>query len=924
MSLSKVIVKVIVLEQTMHRSLKFLLHLNVLFAAVCISSVNAAEEPSPAFSRKQQQFFAQQVQPLLKKKCLGCHGDGDKLESEFDMRSRAAVIEGGEIGPGAVPGQPDDSPIYQAVLRTVDLVMPPKERNKLSAAEIEILRQWIEMGMPWTDPTAAASGEDWSNQDGIVIQTSGGLDPSWTNRRYKPEDVWAYFPVKEVEPPSVTQLADDAAREGEAPAEPLHPIDAFVLRKLSEANLSPAPPATPRHWLRRATFDLTGLPPTPEEIAAFEARLTAPQREARKEDVRRSPTALPAGSRLNNAAIESAIDRLLASPHYGERMAQHWLDVVRYADTSGFSNDWERPHAWRYRDYVIRSFNEDKPYDRFVIEQIAGDELDASDSELRIAVGFLRMGPWEHTGMSVAAITRQQFLDDVTDSVGLTFLGQGMSCCKCHDHKFDPLPTRDYYRLQAVFATTQFDEPKTPFLPGESRPDAQRRAREIDQLANADDWMKVTSEKLDSAGRVRKKRNQYMKYAQQRFQPVAFSVRSGGGQKVQILKGGSLESPGETVQAGVLSAVQFAGGDEADEGSTQDSNDVPMSSDGRRLALARWIADERNPLTSRVIVNRVWQMHFGTGLVATPNGFGKMGARPSHPKLLDWLAGWFVENGWSIKKLHRLIMTSQTYQRSAHHPEMEKVRQADPKNQLLSYFPPRRLTAEEMRDAMLAVSGELNREMGGPGVFPEINWEVALQPRHIMGSVAPSYQPSPQKKDRDRRTIYAFRCRTLANPMLQVLNRPGPDTSCERRDETTVTPQVFALFNSENVHARALALAQRLMKSNDDGHRRIVRAFRLLFGRPPSDGELAACRAHVAKMTTHHEQNPALKRELPVMVEREMVDEQTGRPFRWEEKLHWLQDYERDLMPWEVEAETRALAEVCLVLLNSNEFAYVY
>ncbi len=391
---------------------------------------------------------------------------------------------------------------------------------------------------------------------------------------------------------------------------------------------------------------------------------------------------------------------------------------------------------------------------------------------------------------------------------------------------------------------------------------------------------------------------------------------------MNILAGGSLERAGEEVSPGILSAVRFGTPRGIPHESSGRSGDLPH--DGGRLELAEWIADERNPLTSRVIVNRAWQMHFGTGLVATSSNFGKMGARPSHPELLDWLAGWFVENGWSIKKLHKLIMTSEAYRRSSHHPNMEQIAEVDPKNQLLSYFPPRRLTAEEIRDAMLSISGELNPELGGPGVFPEINWEVAMQPRHIMGSIAPAYQPSPRKKDRHRRTIYAFRIRTLANPMLDVLNRPGPDISCERRDETTVTPQVFALFNGESVHTRAVALAKRLEGMSDDVDGRIRAAFGLVYGRPPSDKELAACRAHLEKMTAHHREHPPARRELPTVVEREMIDEQTGKPFRWQEKLHWLLDYERDQMPWEVTPQTRGLAELCLVLLNSNEFVYVY
>jgi len=842
-------------------------------------------------SAQQRQFFFAEVQPLLKNKCFGCHGDGDELESGFDMRSRESILAGGDIGPGAVPGEPEESPIYQAVLRTGDLIMPPKERNALTDEEVAVVKRWVEMGLPWVEGEATSG--DWDAADGMVVKTSGGLDEAWTSRRYSPEDLWAYQPVADVDVP---QIGVD------------HPIDAFLERELSEERITPAPAAEPRIWLRRITFDLTGLPPTPEEAAVFESQIADWKKKNPQSTVR-----------IPQSVREATIDRLLSSKHYGERMAQHWLDVARYADTAGFANDWERPHAWRYRDYVIRSFNDDKPYDRFIVEQIAGDELPGDDPEMKIAVGFLRMGPWEQTAMSVAAVTRQLFLDDVTNSVGVTFLGQGMSCCKCHDHKFDPLPTRDYYRMQAVFASTEFAEPPTPFLEEENTDNFDRRAAEVAVLADADDWMNILGERLNSAGRLRKKRDRYMDYAKARFKPQSLSVESRSGQRVHILTGGSLESPGEAVTPGVLSAVRF------DDGPAEPEDwDITQEVKGRRLELAKWIAHNDNPLTARVMVNRVWQMHFGTGLVATPNNFGKMGADPTHPELLDWLARWLTRNGWSIKKLHRLILTSDAYARASSHPNMPEVREKDPKNQLLAYFPPRRLTAEEIRDGMLAVTGELNREMGGPPIYPQINWEVALQPRHIMGGVAPAYQPSPVKADRDRRTIYASVCRTLRDPMLEVFNRPGPDTSCERRDETTVTPQVFALLNSENVHARALALALRLEEERDDADGRIERAFELLFTRAPSETELAACREHIAKMTEHHRNNPPPKRELPTTVAREMVDEQTGKLFKWEEKLHWLLDYERDPAPWEVPAQTRGLAELCLVLLNSNEFVYVY
>jgi len=322
-----------------------------------------------------------------------------------------------------------------------------------------------------------------------------------------------------------------------------------------------------------------------------------------------------------------------------------------------------------------------------------------------------------------------------------------------------------------------------------------------------------------------------------------------------------------------------------------------------------------------VIVNRVWQHHFGgKGIVATPNNFGKMGKRPTHAELLDWLAGWFVENGWSIKKLHRLLMTSEAYRRSGAPPDLEKFARLDPGNDLLSVYPPRRLAAEEIRDAMLAVSGELRPDRGGPGVFPEINWEVALQPRHVMGGPAPAYQPSPRPEERHRRTLYAYRTRTLADPMLEVFNRPGTEISCERRDETTVTPQAFALFNGQFAHDRALALAARATKAGGDA---IEFVFRAAYGRAPAPEELEACRRHRETMTRLHQAHPPVRVEVPIKVRREMIEEFTGEIVRWDEDLDLMKNYVRDLKPWDVEPSTRALAEVCLVLFNSNEFLYL-
>lgn len=891
--------------------------------------------------------LAGEVRALFKDKCLSCHGDDtQKIKGDYDMRTREGTLKGGESGEVAVaPGQPDKSPLLQAVMRMdKDFAMPPKENDKLSPEQVELVRKWIAAGAEWSEVVVAKSGgEKWDAADGVTVATSGGRSDDWTNRRYKTEDIWAYQPIKRTTAPEVKEKTSNA-------------IDAFMLEKLAAKNIEGfAPEADQRTLIRRATFDLTGLPPTPAEIEDF-----------LKDE---SPN-----------AFGKVLTRLLQSPRFGEQQARHWLDVVRYADTNGFSNDFERPNAWRYRDYVIRSFNADKPFDRFAVEQIAGDEFEPENPEMQIAVGFLRAGPWEHTGMTVAAITRQQFLDDVTHAVGVTFLGQGLRCAQCHDHKFDPVPTKDYYRIQAVFAPTQFAERAVPFLPVENTRGlesakapvearlalivqrqealkkkaaeaveaylAERGLKSIDELPEKErprkdylGWTHGLSKADLSLRKIYEKSRAYLERELVRFEPLAFSVYSGAGNKytsvkarnpmpkdrsgpvsaVHILPGGSIESPSDEVQPGVLSPM-FGANDKITPAAW---NTIPDSTEGRRLALARWVASPNNTLTARVIVNRIWQQHFGHGLVATPNNFGKMGARPTHPELLDYLATWFIDHGWSLKKLHRLIMTSAVYRQSSTREGIEKIQVLDSKNALLAYYPAHRLAAEEIRDAMLALTGEMNPEMGGPGAFPEINWEVAMQPRHIMGSVAPAYLPSRTPHERNRRTIYAFRYRTLSDPMLEVFNRPGSEISCETRDQTTVTPQVFALFNSEFAHRRALALSATIEKHAKPFEARLASLFSIVNGRAPSAAEAKVCAAHYEKMLAHHRANPPQPTELPTKVKRHMVEELTGETVEWEEDLPGMDQYKRDLMPWEVEPETRAFAEICLALLNSNEFLYL-
>lgn len=921
-------------------------------------------------------LFVRRVQPLLQENCVSCHGQDEEFEGGLDLRTEGEMLFGGDSDQPAVAASDlNASPLYLAVLRDHPdwEPMPPKEAEQLDAEEITWLADWITGGAPWPDQErqtaiAAAFAEQWDAEDGTMVTTSGGLSDSWTYRRYDPAGIWAYQPVAR---PAVPAL------------EPAHPVDAFIHARLP-ADLAVAPPVDPRTFIRRATFDLLGLPPTPAEVAAFESEsIINPQ-----------------------SAIENLIDRLLASPHYGERMAQHWLDVTRYADSSGFANDYERGNTWRYRDYVVRAFNDDKPYDDFIREQIAGDEIDPHNPELIVATGFLRMGPWELTSMEVPKIARQRFLDDVTNSVGETFLAQSLQCARCHDHKFDPVPTRDYYAIQSVFATTQLAERAAPFLPEENTDGfteaihlKQRRAEYVAALnhydakllANAEQWFidqnldptrwreTVATVRASDPGKNARRYSQifdntrkallradvpenefppkYVGFTPQdygnermakkgygrltwefeRYKPFALAVYDGRTpnqtnvsnplrmpenrmtkgelERTQILPYGDPFGGTEPVAPGVLSALGI-----------DPPEPLPDSIEGRRRAFADWVARPDNALTTRAIVNRVWLWHFGQPIAGNPNNFGSTGKPPTHPALLDWLASEFVEGGWSFKTLHRTIMTSDAYRRSTRHPDRAQLAKLDPTGESYATFQPRRLTAEELRDAMLHATGELNPQIGGIPNRPDINLEAALQPRQVMGAFAPAWVPNPLPADRHRRSLYATKLRGLPDPAMEVFNQPAPDFSCERRDASVVTPQVFNLFNSSASHSRALALAHRAIQDTNDttNEAAITRCFELALNRTPTAEELAMCLGHWDDITAMIAHDTPTTWTPPRQVTREAVEENTGESFTFEEILHAYADYVPDLQPADVPLRTRALADICLALFNAAEFSYVY
>jgi hypothetical protein len=596
---------------------------------------------------------------------------------------------------------------------------------------------------------------------------------------------WSLQPRTTPLPPALADRADqDWIR---------NPVDAFVLQRLRAAGLRPAEQAESPPVVRRLYLHLTGLPPTPEEVASF-----------LDDD---SPD-----------AYERLVDRLLANPHYGEHWGQHWLDVVRFAETEGFEYDRDRAGAWRYRDYVVRSCNADKPYDRFITEQLAGDELDQSDEDALIAAGFYRLGPVRrNAGNTDVAFSRNEVLTEMTDSVGLVFLGLTVGCARCHDHMFDPVRQKDYYRLQAFLAATQEND------------------IQLGAEADIKAWNALNSEvqaeikKLrealnDSGGTNREQLVAKLRAAEKRVPaplPTISSVKNDVSNRtlIHVLERGLTERRHEQVGPRLLGVLLP---DEVPE--------FPPDVSKPKLTLARWITEPTHPLTARVIANRLWQFHFGRGLVHTPNDFGLNGGGPSHPELLDFLANELVSAGWQLKPLHRLILTSAAYRQASFAEDDVMARQMDPNNRLLWRFNRRRLTAEQLRDTMLKVSGRIDLRFGGPSILPPVEQEL------IDLLYAPDqWKVTADPRQHDRRSIYLIAKRNLRLPYLEVFDQPDLQISCSRRESSTHAPQSLELLNGRLANELAAAFAERLIHEvGSDASRQVDRAFELAVGRLPS------------------------------------------------------------------------------------------
>jgi hypothetical protein len=643
-----------------------------------------------------------------------------------------------------------------------------------------------------------------------------------------------------------------------------NPIDAFVLARLEAAGLGPAPPAAREQLLRRVSLDLIGLPPTPAELDAF-VNDRAPD------------------------AWEKVIDRLLASPHYGERWGRHWLDLARFAESNGYEFDEVRPDAYRYRDYVIAAFNGDTPYDRFVREQLAGDELYPGDADALVATGFNVLGP-DMTDSSDQPQRRQNTLNDMTDTAALAFLGLTVACARCHDHKFDPIPQTDYYRLQAFFTPAVFRR-DLPIASAAERARQEEAAREYaalvkpiqdelaalegpyreklfaERLAKLSDEARAahqTPEARRTAAQKElvEKTNRLLvvspqsvvqaltpadRATHQRLQerlkqfdgrkppplPTATGLADGSGPapKTFLLERGELGNPGAEVLPGF--PIILTPGQE----SVPARLEARPGGAGRRAALAEWVSSRDNPLTARVLVNRLWQHHFGRGLVPTPNDFGVRGERPTHPELLDWLAVEFMDSGWSIKRLHRLLLTSAAYQQSS--KASPEALDRDPDNRLFSRMNRLRLEGEVIRDSLLAVSGRLNGKMGGPGIFPPIPADALRDAR--------AWPTSPDPRDHLRRSVYVFARRNLRFPFLEAFDLPDSNLSCPKRERSTTAPQALALLNDADVLTAAGALAARVEAEATSEEDRITLAYRLALGRRPSALEMGLARDFLAE-----------------------------------------------------------------------------
>jgi hypothetical protein len=735
-------------------------------------------------SAEQMKFFESKIRPLLVQRCYECHSSESKeVGGNLLLDSRAGLLQGGDTEPPILMDDPDASLLLTAVRYTDDgLKMPPK--SKLPAAEIADLETWVRMGAP--DPRTEVPS---------AAKSKSGID--WEKGR----EFWAFKPIQKVTPPQVHNEAW-----------PINDIDRFILERQERAQLTPVETADRPTLIRRATYDLIGLPPTPEEIDAF-VKDSSPD------------------------AYAAVIDRLLASPQYGERWGRYWLDVVRYSDTAGDNSDFPIPQMYKYRNWVINALNRDLPYDQFVREQLAGDLMGGADDQQKndriVATGYIANA--RRFGSRVSDYPQHLTIEDTIDNVGRAFLGLTVNCARCHDHKFDPISAQDYYGLYGIFQSTRYPWPGI---------ELEQKQRDLVPLANATEVENVTKavrekqSQLDAdVRRLEKERDaaqgeertkleksvQSARKAAETFskQPLPLDLAYAVAENpkisdVRVQVKGDPNKTGPLVHRHFLTVLG---------GAELPANDRSSG----RLKLAEWIVDPQNPLTSRVLVNRLWHYHFGRGLVSTPNDFGRQGQLPTHPELLDWLANQFVESGWSMKSMHRLMMLSRTYQLSSQHPGAL----IDPSHAaLLTVFPRRRLDAEAIRDTLLALSGNLDPKSGGPHPFP---------PQKDWGFT--QHNPFKAVYETNHRSVYLMTQRIQRHPYLAIFDGADPSTSTGKRFTSTTPLQALYLLNDPFVHEQSKGFAAKLLATAGDDSARLNRAYLMAFGKPPAPEEVAASEA---------------------------------------------------------------------------------
>jgi hypothetical protein len=701
--------------------------LGFLSPFVCFVAVIFTASTGRADAPAAEEFFEKEVRPLLSEHCWKCHGD-TKPKGGLRLTSRESVLKGGDTGAAAVAGKPKESLLLQAVNYSDSLQMPPK--GKLSDRQIAVLNRWIEVGLPWPRNTANKEREG-----------GGAFHISDEQRRF-----WSFQPMKAAAPPNVR----DATW-------PTSDLDRFILAALEAKGLRPAKAADKRTLLRRATFDLTGLPPTPQEMQAFLG-----------DD--------------KPGAFARVVERLLAAPAYGERWGRHWLDLVRYTDSFDArlapGNEMEINDSWRYRDWVVQAFNDDLPYDQFLTAQLAGDLLPNKESINRdgiIATGFLAIGNWGGGDADKEKLLTD-IADDQVDVVGRTLLGLTLACARCHDHKFDPISTADYYALAGIFFSTHI-------LPN------------VGPKTNGPPMLRIP---LVSPAEVEARKKSKTPV------PYANGARDGGvpGSPHAGVHDVRIHIRGRYDRLGPLTPRRFP---EILAGTEQ----KPITKGSGRLDLAHWLTRPDHPLTARVLVNRLWQHHFGEGIVRTPSNFGKLGRPPTHPELLDWLALEFVRSGWSIKHMHRVLVLSSAYRQSSE--ALPEILKNDPDNLLFGRMNRRRLESEALRDSILAASGQLDRRMGGVAV---------------RTFAAP------------RRTLYLATIRSDRAGFGPLFDAADSTAPVEKRTISTVAPQALFLLNNPFVLAQTRALARRIVDADKDDAARIQRVYQLLYGRPPTLEEI--------------------------------------------------------------------------------------